>query len=311
MLTRKRFKFIVNPEAGRGKTRRLESILHSMLSSKNVNFAIEKTKKASDAIDIARESAKEFDVVVAVGGDGTANEVANGVIGSAASMGVIPTGSGNDFATMLGMTNDLEHSVNDIVRGRTERIDSGTVRLQDSQQQERVRKFVNSIGIGFDAVVAYESQRIKRLKGVPLYFVSILRSFKRLKPHAFDVSAGGKETKENYYLVCVGNGSREGGGFYVTPKANPQDGMFEVCTMKQVSILRALRILPTILKGQHGQFREVNFFDTNQISVGSKKPFVVHCDGEILGIDNQIAEVQLIPKSLSVILGSEGLQTTV
>jgi YegS/Rv2252/BmrU family lipid kinase len=309
MSSNKRFKFIINPEAGRGKSRKMDSILHSILKSKNVKFAIEKTKKASDAIDIARESAEQFDVVVAVGGDGTSNEVANGVIGSRASMGVIPTGSGNDFARMLGMTDGVERSVDAIIAGRTERIDSGTVRLKDSQKGERTRKFVNSIGIGFDAVVAYESQRIKGLQGVPLYFVSVLRSLKKLTPHSFELSFNGMETKEYYYLVCIGNGYAEGGGFYVTPKADPQDGMFEVCTVKQVSLLRALRILPTILKGRHGQFPEVSFFDTNEISVGSKRPFVVHCDGEILGIDNERAEVELNPKSLDVVVGSAGLQT--
>lgn len=309
-MSDKRFSFIINPEAGRGRSRKLDLMLHSLLKSRNVDFTIEKTKKAVDAIDMARESAKQCDVVVAVGGDGTANEVANGVIGSKASMAVIPTGSGNDFARMLGMTNELEQSVDDVIRGRTERIDSGTVRLKDGERRERVRKFVNSLGIGFDAIVAYESQRIRNLQGVPLYFVSILRSFRRLKPHAFEVSFDGKQSRENYYLVCVGNGNREGGGFYVTPKANPQDGVFEVCTMKQVSMLRALQILPTILKGKHGKFSEVDFFDTNQISVGSRKPFVVHCDGEILGIDNESAEVHLVPKSLSVVVGAGGLKTS-
>jgi diacylglycerol kinase (ATP) len=308
MSTEKRFSFIVNPEAGRGKSRKLDSLLHSLLKKKNVKFTIEKTKKAADAIEIAKESARKFDVVVAVGGDGTANEVANGVIGSRASLAVIATGSGNDFARMLGMGNVLEKSVDDIIAGRTERIDSGTVKLRNGGSQVSHRKFINSIGIGFDAIVAYESQRIKRLKGVPLYMVSVLRSLKRLKPHSFDVSFDGKKTREDYYLVCVGNGNREGGGFYVTPNADPQDGKFEVCTVKQVSILRALRILPTILKGRHGQFAEVDFFDTKQISVGSKMPFVVHCDGEIVGIDNQSAEVELIPESLNVVVGSGGLR---
>jgi diacylglycerol kinase (ATP) len=311
MLTDKRFKFIINPEAGRGKSKRMDSILQSILKSKNVSFSIEKTRKVSHATDIARESATQFDVVVAVGGDGTSNEVANGVIGSRASMGVIPTGSGNDFAKMLGMTDGVERSVDAIIAGRTERIDSGTVRLKDSQSGERTRKFVNSIGIGFDAVVAYESQRIKRLRGVPLYFVSVLRSLRKLTPHSFELSYNGTATKEDYYLVCIGNGNGEGGGFYVTPNANPQDGMFEVCTVKQVSLLRALRILPTILKGRHGQFSEVSFFDTNQISVGSQRPFVVHCDGEILGIDNERADVELSPKSLDVVVGSSGLQTSI
>lgn len=310
MSRKMRFSFIINPEAGRGKSKKLDSVLHSLLKSRNIDFSIEKTKSPRDAIGIARESAKEFDVVVAVGGDGTANEVANGVIGSKASMGVIPTGSGNDFAMMLGMNARIERSVDDIIAGRTQMIDSGTVTLKDSQRQESTRKFVNSIGIGFDAVVAYESQQMKHLKGVPLYLVSVLRSLQKLKPHSFDMAIDGNEHREDYYLVCVGNGNREGGGFYVTPGANPSDGMFEVCTVKQVSIMRALRILPTILKGQHGRFSEVNFFDTKQISVGSKKPFVVHCDGEILGTENQKAEVEMNANSLSVVLGSNGLQTS-
>ena len=310
MLEKLRFSFIINPEAGRGKSRKLDSVLHSLLKSRNIVYAIEKTKCRADAIGMARESSKDFDVVVAVGGDGTANEVANGVIGSQASMGVIPTGSGNDFAMMLGMNGGIERSVEDIIAGRTQKIDSGTVRLKDSQKHESTRRFVNSIGIGFDAVVAYESQQIKRLKGVPLYLLSVLRSLQKLKAHSFDMAVDGNEHQEEYYLVCVGNGNREGGGFYVTPGANPSDGIFEVCTVRQVSILRALRILPTILKGQHGQFSEVNFFDTKQISVGSKKPFVVHCDGEILGTENQMAEVGMNPKSLNVVLGSKGLQAS-
>jgi YegS/Rv2252/BmrU family lipid kinase len=311
MSSDKRFSFIINPEAGRGRSRKLDNLLHSLLKTKNVEFSIERTKGPADAIEIARESSKKFDVVVAVGGDGTSNEVANGVIGSAASMAVIPTGSGNDFARMLGMGNTLEKSVDDIIAGRTERIDSGTVRLKDGRSQERHRRFVNSIGIGFDAIVAYESQQIRNLQGVPLYLVSVLRSLRRLKPHSFEMTFNGSEKRENFYLVCVGNGNREGGGFYVTPKAHPQDGKFEVCTVKQVSMLRALRILPTILKGKHGQFSEVDFFDTKVISVGSKSPFVVHCDGEILGIDNESAEVELVPKSLSVVVGSGGLQIAV
>jgi len=308
MSTDKRYSFIVNPEAGRGKSRRVDSALHSILKSKKVEFVIEKTKKAFDAIEFAKESSKSFDVVIAVGGDGTANEVANGVIGSRASMGVIPSGSGNDFAKMLGMSGNLERSVDDILNGQTRRIDSGTVRLRDNQSRVSIRRFVNSIGIGFDAIVAYEAQRIKRLKGVPLYFISVLRSLRSLTPHTFEMTFDGKKTSENYYLVCVGNGNREGGGFYVTPKANPTDGVFEVCTVKEVSLLRALRILPTILQGRHGQFSEVKFFDTNQISVGSKSPFVVHCDGEILGINNERAEVELNPQSLEVVIGSNGIQ---
>ncbi len=305
----RRFKFIVNPEAGRGKSKHVDELIHAFLKRKDVNYDIQRTQKALEATNIATESSKMFDVVVAVGGDGTANEVANGVIGSRASMGVIPTGSGNDFAMMLGMDNKIAKSVHQVITGKVQKIDSGTIHLVDQFKKKTTRKFVNSIGIGFDAVVAYESQRIRRLNGIPLYLLSVFKSLRNYTPHRFEMSFdGSKEAVESYYLVCVGNGNREGGGFYVTPRAHPSDGQFEVCTVRHVSLLRALKILPTVLKGAHGKFSEVRFLNSRNVRVGSEKPFVVHCDGEILGVENSHVEMEMNPDSLDVIVGEAGLQ---
>jgi diacylglycerol kinase (ATP) len=304
----RRYKFIVNPHSGRGKSRGIDAALHRILSGMDVRYEIAMTSMLVGATEIAKHSAREFDVLVAVGGDGTANEVANGMVSSDASLGVIPSGSGNDFAKLLGMDDNLKTSVNQIIQGRPLLIDTGNVSLEDISGKKTSRIFVNSIGIGFDAIVAYEAQRIKFLKGVPLYLAAILRSLKRLRPQLFQISANGNQESENYYLVCVGNGNREGGGFFVTPKANPTDGVFEVCTVKQVPLLKALRIVPTILKGQHGQFPEVKFFSTRRITVESEKPFIVHCDGEILGTENTRIEIEVRPKSLGVIVGRDGLK---
>jgi len=304
----RRFLFIVNPEAGRGRSRKIDSILCSALKHYNIHFLIQRTAGAGDATHIAQTRADEFDVVVAVGGDGTSNEVANGLLGSGATMGVIPCGSGNDFGKMLGMSRNIERAVADIVACRTERIDSGRVKLRDEEDRLTLRSFVNSIGIGFDAVVAYESQQLKNLRGIPLYFLSVLRSLKRLKPHSFEMALNGIEHKDNYSLVCVGNGGREGGGFLMTPGADPRDGLFRICSVRHVSMLRALRILPTLLTGRHGRFAEVEFFDSPRVRIGSSKPFVVHCDGEIIGTANKHVEVELNAKSLEVVVGAPGLR---
>jgi diacylglycerol kinase (ATP) len=299
----RRFKFIVNPVAGRGKTRGIDTLLHRLLKEKKISYHIQTTSQAYEAISIAKEATKSFDVVVAVGGDGTSNEVANGVIGTKATLGVIPAGSGNDFAKVLGMRDSVEESVHQVISGPSKRIDSGTVKVEDQSAIKSSRKFVNSIGIGFDAIVAYEAQRIKHLKGIPLYLLAIVRSLQKLRPHQFHATFDGKIESGNYTLVCVGNGNREGGGFFVTPTANPSDGVFQVCTVKKVGLLRALRILPTILKGEHGKFSEVGFFDSKSVDVGSKDPFVVHCDGEILGVDSARVEIEINPNSLSVVHG--------
>jgi len=299
----RRFKFVINPVAGRGKTRGVDSLLDRLLREKNISYHIEITSKAFDAVRIAHEAAKTFDVVVSVGGDGTANEVANGVIGTKATLGVLPAGSGNDFAKVLGMKDSVEDSVHQLINGPTKRIDSGTVKVEDQASNGSSRRFVNSVGIGFDAIVAYEAQRIKHLKGIPLYLLSIVRSLQKLKPHPFQASFDGKQEIEDYTLVCVGNGNREGGGFFVTPGADPSDGVFQVCTVKRVALLRALRILPTILKGEHRRFAEVKFFDSKSVKLESTKPFVVHCDGEILGVESSRVEVEIDPDSLSVVHG--------
>jgi YegS/Rv2252/BmrU family lipid kinase len=309
MSRKRRFKFIVNPEAGRGKSKHIDSSIDALVRSRSVEYNIQKSERPFDATRIAEESSGEFDVVVAVGGDGTANEVANGLIGSAATMGVIPSGSGNDFAKLLGMDNELETSVDQILTGRTETIDSGTIHVVDNANRKTTRKFVNSVGVGFDAVVAYESQRIRNLKGVPLYLLSVFKSLKNYRPHRFEMSFDGKkEEAENYYLVCVGNGNREGGGFYVTPGAHPADGTFDICTVRHVSIRQALKILPTVLKGAHGKFSEVRFLKGRKIKIGCENPFVVHCDGEILGVENSQVEMEMNQGSLDVIVSDRGLQ---
>ncbi len=308
-MSRRRFKFVVNPEAGRGKSRKAAAAIDSLMKSKGATYDIQETSRRHEATEIARESASAYDVVVAVGGDGTANEVANGVIGTRAALGVIPTGSGNDFAMLLGMKNSLDECVQQVVSVRTAKIDTGTVRLTDKSRGTVSRKFVNSIGIGFDAVVAYESQRIKRLKGIPLYLLSVFKSLKSHRPYRFELTFDGhSEEPANYYLVCVGNGNREGGGFYVTPKAHPGDGIFDVCTVKHVPIGRALKILPTVFKGAHGKFSEVRFLRSQRIKVGCERPFVVHCDGEILGTENEEAEMELEAGSLEVVVDENGLQ---
>jgi diacylglycerol kinase (ATP) len=159
-------------------------------------------------------------------------------------MGVIPSGSGNDFAKLLGMDDDLETSVDQVLTGRTETIDSGTIHLVDKANRRTSRRFAKSISIRFDAVVAYDRQRIKSLKGIALYLLSVFKSLKNYRPHRFEMSFDGmKEEAEKYYLVCVGNGNREGGGFYVTPRAHPADGIFDICALRHVPIRGALKIL--------------------------------------------------------------------
>ena len=298
-----RYKFIINPNAGRGKARNIKVPLEDLLRSKNVEFDIAVTADALDAIELAHASANEYDVIVAVGGDGTAHEVANGIIGTKTALGVLPIGSGNDFANVVGMKANLDDSIGQLLANKQFTIDTGSVECHSSNGAVVHRRFINSVGIGFDAIVAYESQRIKHLKGIPLYLVAIFRSLRQLTSYRFSLTIGGKDRSGELTLVCIGNGNREGGGFFVTPGAKPDDGTFEVCTVQKVGLARALRILPTILSGTHGKFKEVAFANATDVTAQSMTPQTVHADGEIIGRDIVKTVVGMEGQSLLVVHG--------
>lgn len=298
------FAFIVNPFAGRGKARGMDSKIFHMVKREPVKYSIETTSDRYHGIVLASQASKDHDVVVAVGGDGTVHEVANGVIGSDAELSVLPVGSGNDFAHSIGLTHELERSMVSVLQGKRMSIDVGLLEFEtDEPGRSRAKYFVNSLGVGIDAAIAYEAQKIRWLKGLPLYLYSTLKTLGWFRPMAYRVESDAGEFSRRMYVVCVGNGRREGGGFYVTPDADPTDGKFQACFVEALPLTRALQLLPKILKGTHGGEAGIEFRDVRSVRISSAEPFVAHADGEILGQKLRSLTVQLQPKALSVLTG--------
>ncbi|MFQ5798338.1 MAG: diacylglycerol/lipid kinase family protein, partial [Bacteroidota bacterium] len=230
--------FIVNPEAGRGKGRGVLRKLESIPKKERLLYTLHVTAGPTSTIENARHASKDSDVVVAVGGDGTVNQVANGLVGSEALLGIIPIGSGNDFANMFRLPSHVETAISILKNRKVVAIDVGRVGyITDRLRTLQERYFVNAVGIGFDAAVAYETTRVRALKGRPLYLFGLLKTLTTYKPSAFKVSWENITLNNTHLLVAVGNGVCVGGGFYLTPYAKLDDGKLDVCVVDSASVM--------------------------------------------------------------------------
>jgi len=299
----KTYKFIINPIAGRKRGEKVIPELGEILARKNILHSIEVTTYAREALELARRAAQNFDVVVAVGGDGTVNEVANGIINSGKALGVIPIGSGNDFVKMFNIPHDLESAIDILIAGKNQTIDVGKISTyeMESEQPQESRYFVNGVGIGFDAAVAYESTRMKHLTGLPLYVTALFRTLVKFKTPSVQMNFNDISLNGKHFLIAVGNGTCAGGGFYLTPNAKIDDGLLDICAVDDVSISRVLQVFPKALKGEHIKYPEVKTFQTNKFMVRSQDRLIIHADGEIISQNAQRVEIELVEKTLRVI----------
>jgi diacylglycerol kinase (ATP) len=290
-------KFIVNPVSGNGRTRKVLPHLLSLAKRIGLDFDMQLTQAPEHATELAREHSAEFDVVVAVGGDGTVNEVAAGAVKSKAVMGVIPTGTGNDFARALGRLKSLQDYIHRIVDGKVKAIDTGVLTLNN-----RELIFVNGVGAGFDAEVARESLNVHRLKGLSRYLYAVLKTLAKYKSVQMSIELDDRLLEGKRYLVAVGNGISAGGGFLLTPDARLDDGLLDVCLVSDLSVGRVLRVLPSVLNGSHGKYPEVTMRQAKRIRIKSEMPVSIHRDGEVPSQKVSEFELRVDPGYLHIVV---------
>ncbi|RCK77284.1 MAG: Transcription regulator [contains diacylglycerol kinase catalytic domain] [Ignavibacteriae bacterium] len=303
-----KYHFILNPVAGRGKAYRAIKYIRNLLREKDLNHEFSITNAPGDATKLAYESKNFFDTIVAIGGDGTVNEVMNGLVNSNTKLGVIPLGSGNDFARSLKVSNKIDKAIDIILNEKIIYCDVGKVKTKNINTQDKPiseRFFINGIGIGFDATVALESQKIKLIRGIPLYMVAVMKALLKYRTPKFYLKLDNFITKSKYFLIAIGNGQSSGGGFKLTPEAKLNDSKFDVCYVEDIGLLKIFKMLPSSIKGTHKRFKEVHYTKAENIEVTSQNNFVVHVDGEIIGTQVNSIEISLIPKKLKVIYSSE------
>jgi diacylglycerol kinase (ATP) len=301
----KKYWIILNPTAGKGKAAKKYPIIERFLREKGVNFEILLTKGVGDALNMARDlPIGGDDVTVAAGGDGTCNEVVNGLLGRGLKnppvFGILPIGRGNDFSATPGIPNDAVKALHLLIAGNVRPLDAGFVKggfFPDG------RYFVNGIGIGFDAKVGFEAAKLRIKSGIS-YAVGALITVIRYEPSpVLQIRFDDKEVTLPAALVSVVNGRRMGGSFYMGPDALLDDGLLDICYVRhQKSRLDLLKIISHYTKGTQGECKGVNFgrglrFHLKALEGG----MAAHCDGETVCYEGMELEITCIPNALKLI----------
>ncbi len=271
----KRYLFIVNPiTRGGNKTRRYIEHVHK---HSGLDITLYTTQCAGDAQKKASIAVEEgFTHVVSVGGDGTLNEVVNGLMRIDRTkrpiLGTMPAGGGNDFGRMIGIPREPAIAFDAILSDRTSEVD--VCKLND-------RFFINNLGAGFDAKASWMAEKVRPMQGMVRYLAGILMAFISYEGYSMDVVADGERFSEKYLLAAVGNGSTTGGGIPVTPNADLNDGLLDVCLVRHISIFKALLLLPKVFTGKHIEHPVVREFRCRQLHLLAPCGIPVYLDGEL------------------------------
>ncbi|MDH7484780.1 MAG: diacylglycerol kinase family lipid kinase [Anaerolineae bacterium] len=302
-----RYKVIVNPVSGRGNGERAIPLIEQMLRGHGLHFDLVRTGHPWHAADLARQAVADgYDVVVAVGGDGTSNEVLNGLmwaqqerIGHAA-LGMLSVGRGNDFAYGMGVPRDLAAGCQVLAQGHRRTVDVGRA---TGGLYPQGRYFGNGVGIGFDAVVGFVALEMTRLSGFPSYIVATLKTvFLYYKAPLVCIEYDGQTLTMPALMVSIMNGRRLGGGFMMAPQAMVDDGLLDLCIAEQVSRARIFALIPHFMAGTQATQKPIRTGHTQRIVVTAVEGVLpAHADGETLCTEGQQLTVELLPRQIEVI----------
>ncbi len=300
-------KVILNPTAGRGYGARMEPELRQALQAEGLDFDLARTSGPWHAVELTEQAISDgFEIVVAAGGDGTVNEVINGLMLASerdrvGTLGIIPVGSGSDFASGLGIPLDLRDACHKLAVGRSRLVDVGRVRVNGDHlaPDQLSRYFGNVVGIGFDGTVLRETLKIKHLRGLPLYMLALLRTvFLSFGAPHVTVEYDGERLEMETLMICVANGPREGGGFIVAPDAQHDDGLFDLLVADRVSRLAILGLIPHFLRGSHVGRAPIKMTRAARVTVSSPDDLIAHMDGEVLCTKGHRLAFEILPQKL-------------
>jgi len=306
-MTRK-VKLILNPVADMSRAWNVARDLRPIVNEYG-NADWSGTVYPGHATELARQAGEEgYDLVVALGGDGTVHEVVNGLMQVEAkkrpALGVVPIGSGNDFAYANGIPESANQAMALALQGKTTPIDLGLM-VDENGRQEYID---NSLGVGFNAVVTIRSHRLPILRGFLMYLAAVIQTILlNFDPAHMQFESEDEKWEQDTIMVVFANGPREGGGFYVAPSARPDDGIMNYTIVEKVSRLMMFRLLPEFMKGSQESFSEIKAGQFKKLSLKSDKPLYIHIDGEIytsFGSNLRGLSVEILPDVLDVVRGT-------
>lgn len=299
----KPIKIILNPIAGRGYGARSEPALRRLLNKEGVEFDLALTEWAGHAVELTQQAISDgFETIVAAGGDGTTHEVVNGLMMAASgddvvgTLGIIPVGSGSDFANTVGIPHDLKGACQCLAHGQNRIVDVCRVAVDDRPP----RYFDNTVNVGFGGRVTYEALKVKWVRGIALYLPVVLKTIFLSQAPQTTIEYGDQKLEFPAMMVCVANGPREGGGFFSAPDAQPDDGLFDLCIVREISKMSMLALVPRFMDGSHVNHEAVTMARARRVVVSSPDDLIAHADGEMLCTGAHRLEFDILPHRLRV-----------
>ncbi len=295
--------FIVNPVAGNGIALRMTDTIHKLFKElkqkySDISYEIVYTKEEGHATDIARKySSKDDYRIYAVGGDGTLNEVLNGMMGSNSVLGCIPGGSGNDFIRSIVKTFDRKRILMNTVLGQVEEIDVASV---DG------RYYLNIASMGFDANAGNNVEAFKHMKLLPnkfAYLAAVLKTARDFSHIKLRIVVDGDEMEVDAFMVAIANGNYYGGGIRIAPEADLHDGLLDVVIVQNMTPGKIIKFLPKAIAGKHLSLDEVTLLRGKKIELYSEEPVFINIDGEIEA--RRGAKIQLESEKVRFIIPKE------
>ena len=294
--------FIFNPAADRG---------HAVQNARSLRMFVDGlgsadwvvTESSGHAMHMAGQAAREgYETVVALGGDGTAHEVINGLMSISDSerptLGIVPVGSGNDLAFNSGVAMDSLVAIERSLSGTLGSLDVGVI----TDGAGRTRYFGNVAGMFFDAASLIQSKRITRLHGFIMYLTAVIRTIiENYDTIQIDLTIDGKSQALDLLMLTLGNGAREGGGFMVTPDARNDDGVLDYLMVTSISRLMMIRLLPEVMRGAHARFACVSLGKFRSLHLQADQAVPIQLDGELWASykdDVQQLSVEVLPGAL-------------
>ncbi len=291
-----RFCFIVNPKAGSATAKdNVTPIIETTFSKTHHQYDLRLTHFRGHATTLADAAVREgYDVVVAVGGDGTVNEVGTALVGSEAAMGIIPAGSGNGLARELGIPLSMPRACQALIEGRTREIDVGVA---------NGRYFFMAAGVGFDALVTKRyNERSSSRRGMLPYFCVAVREALDFQPERTVLRIDSQELILAPFMVTVANARQLGGSAIIAPRARIDDGLFDVCVVRNLTVPQFFCQAPRLFNGQIEKVPQLDIWRTDRLEIEREKPSPMQVDGEPFQGARRLS-ISLLPQALKVRVG--------
>jgi YegS/Rv2252/BmrU family lipid kinase len=282
---------LVNPSSAGGRGLKLLPRIEAALDARRAVFRVERTRSLDHGAELALRAVELGEVPVVVSGDGLLGVVGGAMAGSPTPLGLIPTGRGNDLARALGIPTEPEAAVDNVLAGRSRLIDVG---------EANSKRFLGIASIGFDSECNRLANETHWLRGNSVYAYSMIRTLLGWHSARFTIAVGEERKRVSGYFVAVANNSVYGGGMWIAPEAEIDDGEFDVVAITDVGKLRFLRGLHDVLKGAHIGKEEVSVFRAPRLELDASRPFPVYADGDHL--TDLPVSLRVLPRCLSILV---------